>query len=119
MISYCSSAHRHLHSFPTRRSSDLVGERAALVAEQLALEQGRRESGTVQLYERRGGARPAIVECPSEQLLPSACLAREQDGRLRVGHDARGALEYGTPRGAFPHDLAEGLRLGFQESQGG
>src|SRR5256886_9227060 len=32
-----------------------VGERAALVAEQLALEQGRRESGTVRSEERRVG----------------------------------------------------------------
>ena len=38
-----------------------VGECAPLVAEQLALEQRRRKSGAVQLYEGRRGPRPAVV----------------------------------------------------------
>ena len=45
-----------------------VGERAALVTEQLALEQRRGECGAVQLDEGRRGPRAAVVQRPREEL---------------------------------------------------
>ena len=59
------------------------------------------------------------MQCPSQQLFPRAGLARDQDGGFRVGYDPGGALERGTQGGAFPHDLAKSVRLGFQVRQGG
>ena len=66
-----------------------VGERAALVAEQLALEQllGQRRARDVD--ERAGRAVAVVVDGLRGEVLAGAGLAGEQHGRRRAGGDAR------------------------------
>src|SRR5690606_14975540 len=58
-----------------------AGEAALLVAEQLALEQRLGERGAVQLDERTGDARRALVERVRDELLAGPALAGDQDRR--------------------------------------
>ena len=69
---------------PSRRA-DRAGERAALVAEQLALEQRLGERRAVQLHERALGARAALVDGGRDQLLAGARLAGDQHAGARDG----------------------------------
>ena len=59
-----------------------AGEGAALVAEQLALDQRRRQRGAVDDDERPVAPAALAVERAREQLLARARLAEEQDGRV-------------------------------------
>ena len=63
-----------------------VREGAALVAEQLALDQRLGNGGAVQLHERTGRARRAVVQHARDRLLAGAALSRDQHHR----HGARG-----------------------------
>src|SRR5579864_9722674 len=54
---YCYGDHRDLHSFPTRRSSDLQARRARQALEQLDLRHVRREQGRVAGPEDRKSTR--------------------------------------------------------------
>ncbi len=58
-----------------------VREGAALVAEELGLEQGLGDRRAVDVDELPGGPRPGAVEGPREQPLAHARLALDQDGR--------------------------------------
>ena len=58
-----------------------VGERALLVAVQLALEQLLGDRAAVELDERSAGARAVTVEVARHQLLAGAGLAEDQHGR--------------------------------------
>src|SRR5262249_55438114 len=60
-----------------------AGERARLVAEQLALEQIARDRGAVDRDERALRARPGVVDRLREDLLAGAALSREQHRSIR------------------------------------
>ena len=82
---------------------DGAGERALLVAEQLALQQLARQAGAVDVDERLVGAAAAAVEPAGEDPLPAAGLALDQHRalarhrQLRLGREGadrrRGAQE--------------------------
>ena len=65
---------------------DRAGERAALVAEELALEQRLGERGAVQLDERLLGARAVLVDGRGDELLAGAALAGDEHRRARRRH---------------------------------
>ena len=71
-----------------------VGERAALVAEELALEQRLGDGGAVQRDELLASARLPVVDGLGDQLLAGAALAGDQHGGL-----ARRDGEHGLERG--------------------
>ena len=62
-----------------------AGERALLVAEQLALEQFGGQRGAVHLHERLGFARRALVDRARDQLFADAALAANEDRHVAVG----------------------------------
>ena len=68
-----------------------AGERALLVAEQLALQQRLGQGGAVEADERPVPPRAARVDRPGDQFLADAALAADQHRRLRLGHAARPA----------------------------
>ena len=96
-----------------------VGEGAALVTEQLALEQLGGEGGAVELDERRRGARAAVVQGPRQQLFAGPGFAGDQYRGVAVRHDPGSTLERGLERLAIAHDITERMRLGLQVRQGG
>jgi hypothetical protein len=67
-----------------------AGERALLVAEELALEQRLGERGAVHLDERAGRAPRAEVDVARELALAGAALAQQQHGGVGGGDLARG-----------------------------
>ena len=74
-----------------------AGERAALVAEQLGLDQRVGQRADVDGHQRRLGARAGVVDGPRHQLLARAALAADEDrgaagGRARRGVDGFGHL---------------------------
>ncbi len=79
-----------------------AGERAPLVAEQLALHQGGGDGGAVHLHQRRLPPRAQLVDGPGHQLLAGAALAQQQDGRVGPGHPAD-RIHRGLPGRACPH----------------
>src|SRR5439155_8973160 len=60
-------------------------ERAPLVAEQLALEEFRRQRRAIDFHERAVAPRRALMDRARHQLLADAALAAEQDGDVAVG----------------------------------
>src|SRR4029434_10587469 len=80
-------AFRHLEAADL--PPDRPGERAPLMAEQLALEQPGGDRRTVQLDERPGAASASIVDPPRDQLLPRPRLTLDEDRRSarRAGGD--------------------------------
>ena len=68
-----------------------AGERALLVAEELALEQLARERGAVDLHERPRGAVARRVDAPRDDVLADAALADEQHRHVGVGDPVRRA----------------------------
>jgi hypothetical protein len=65
-----------------------VGEGALLMAEQLALDQVRRQRGAVDFHERGRGARTGVVAGARHQLLAGAGLAQNQHGPVQRGPPA-------------------------------
>ena len=91
-----------------------AGERAALVAEQLALEQrlGQRRAGDV--HERLRGAVAVVVQHLGREILAGAALAGQQHRRRRARRDLlQQRLDASTIAGALADDAVEavGLRL--------
>ena len=80
------AAARELEAADARR--DRAGERAALVAEELALDERLRERRAVDVHERPLGARRGRVELARREPLAGARLAEQQHGALG-GRDAR------------------------------
>ena len=85
-----------------------VGEGAALVAEQLALDQGLRDRGAVELDERAARPRRAVVQHARDRLLAGAALAGDQHHRhgalgdhldlaQQLRHSRRGVNEGAAP----------------------
>src|SRR5262249_5635051 len=72
---------------PSDPLGDRAGERPPLVAEQLALEQARRDGGAVDLDEGPVAAPARIVDGAGDQFLSRAGLAQEEHGRVGRRHD--------------------------------
>src|SRR6185503_10049970 len=83
-----------------------IGERAAHVAKQLALEERRRHRGTVDGDERLIAARRQVVQRARDQLLAGTGLAGDEHGRIAVG-DAAYELDRLANRGARPGDAVD------------
>ena len=64
------------------------GERALLVAEQLALQQRLGDGGAVDRQERPGGPAAVLVDGAGDQLLAGAALAEDQHGDVLRGDPA-------------------------------
>ena len=75
---------RQLETADLRRMR--AGERAALAAEELALDEVRRERGAVDDYERTGTAHAAAVDRAREQFFAGARFARQQDSGVGRCH---------------------------------
>jgi hypothetical protein len=67
---------------------DGTGKGAALVTEELALQQAGRDRGTVHLHEGALAASAEIVDGARDQLLAGAGLAEDQHGRIGRRHRA-------------------------------
>ena len=92
-----------------RRARFGAGERALLVAEQLGLDQARRERRAVERDERPVGARADAMDRAREQLLAGAALADDQHGRIR-GRDAIDHREQLAHQRRLADHLAEAAR---------
>src|SRR6266478_7919751 len=91
-------------------SSDLLrdraGESAALVTEELALEETRWNGGAVDLHERARAPPAAVVDGACDELLTGARLPENEHGRVGRRDDLH--LLQGVPqRGALADDLLE------------
>ena len=75
-----------------------VGERAALVTEQLALQQLLRQGRARDVHERPRRPIAGVVDDLGEQVLAGAALAGEQHGRRRCHGDAGGEVAQGNDR---------------------
>ena len=76
-----------------------AGERALLVAEELALEERLGDRRAVEGDETRGGARTQVVDRARDDLLAGAALAGDQDRGLRGGDLVDQAVKLEHPRG--------------------
>ena len=94
-----------LHEQPGARPLG-VGERAADVTEQLALEQRRRHRRAVDRDERLVAARRQVVKRAGDQLLAGAGLAGDQHGGVAVG-DPADHLDRLADRGARAGDAVD------------
>ena len=84
--------------------SDRTGEGAALVTEELALEETGRDRGAIQVDERPPPSRAALVDLACDELLARSRLALDQHDRVGRG-DHRGLVEHAPQRFARPDDL--------------
>ena len=87
-----------------------VGECAARVAEELALEQRRRHGRAVDAEERPRASRPVVVQRARDELLSRAALAGDEDRGVAVG-DPRHEVEDALHRRALAEHAAEPLRV--------
>src|SRR4030095_3620207 len=83
-----------LHQALLRRLG--VGERALLVAEQLALEQGLGDGRAVDFHEGRVPSRALVVEAPGDELLAGAALTVDQDRRRLAPRELADQLAQAT-----------------------
>src|SRR5207247_1889497 len=86
-----------------------IGERAALVTEQLRLDELRREGRAVDGDERGGVARATSVDRPCEELLPGPRLAHDQGARAPVRQESGGSGQLLLEHLALTHDTGEGI----------
>ena len=77
---------------------DRAGERALLVAEQLALQQAFRHGGAVDGDEGLRGARARGVDGPGDQLLAGAAFALDEDGQVGARDPGDGRHQLLHPR---------------------
>ena len=87
-----------------------AGERAALVAEQLAFEQVGRQRRAVDLHERLGPPRRPPVQLARDHFLADAALAAQQHADVAVGH-ALDHGQHGLHRGAGAPRHLRALRI--------
>src|SRR5262249_40306528 len=91
--------------------SDGVGEGSSLVAEELALEEGRWDGGTVDLDEGSLAAPAPVVDRACDQLLPRPGLT--EDEHRRVGRRDGVDLPQDVPeRATLAHEVREGVLAG-------
>src|SRR5262249_58982176 len=91
---------------PPRPARHRAGERALLVAEQLALQDARRQRRAVHLHERAGFARAVDVDRVRDELLARPRLAA-QEHRRRRGRDLLDLGEHLAQRAGLADDRAE------------
>src|SRR5262249_12759087 len=84
LVEEAGAAGRGLEQAAARR--ERAGERAALVAEQLRLEQRLGQRGVVDDHEGPRGPRAGAVNRARDQLLAGPGLALDQDGRVERRH---------------------------------
>src|SRR5262249_20995922 len=89
---------------------DRAGERAARVAEQLALQQLERDGREVDGDQQALLSRATPVDRPGDQLLAGPGLAGDEDGRLARGH-ASHQIGDGPQRAGHADELVEAVRL--------
>ena len=100
-------------SASSRRPSLLrrgAGERAFLVAEQLAFDQARRQRRAAQPNERSKTSAAQIVNGPRDQFLAGSRFAEQQDGRIG-GRDGPCRFQHTLEGGARADDRAEVVAL--------
>src|SRR5579862_6416421 len=85
---------------------DRAREGAALVAEELALEEARRDGGAVELHERPLAASAELVNGARDQLLPRSGLAVDDDGGVG-GRHGLDLVQDLLQRRRLPDDLLE------------
>src|SRR6266566_6529130 len=96
---------------PSDAALQRAGECAPFVPEELAFDEPGGHRAAVQLDHRAVPPRAQHVDGPGHELLPSAGLAREQDGRVRDRHVSY-RLEQLAQCRVLSHDLLEaGVRL--------
>ena len=95
-----------------------AGERAARVAEELALEQGLGDGAAVDRDERPRRARGLLVDQPRDPLLARSALAGDEHGGIDLGHPARHVhqLPHGGALGDDPQRLLDVARHANQRS---
>jgi hypothetical protein len=102
---------------------DRAGERPALVAEQLTLEEVLGEGGAVEAHVRRRGARRPPVDRVGDDVFAGARLAEEHDRQVALGHEVDDAVE--LAHRVVGHDDGGGIGLagaggrGFSRRGGG
>ena len=79
--------------------ADRAGERALLVAEQLALDEAGGDRGAVHLDEQALAPRAGLVDRARDQLLAGAGLARDEDGGVRARDHRDPFLHVAKPGG--------------------
>src|SRR3954469_15067812 len=84
-----------------------AGERAALVAEELALEELAGKGRAVDLHERFATAHAALVQRAGDALLPDAALATDEDRNVGL-RDAVDHVPDAEHRRAHGDELARG-----------
>src|SRR5205807_2326726 len=89
-----------------------AGERALLVAEELALHQGIGDSAAIDRHERLVAARAVLVDQARRELLAAARFARDVHRRLGAGELADQLAHLGERRAVAQQPLALGRRLG-------
>ena len=87
---------------------DRAGERALLVAEEFAFEQGLRDGGAVDLDQRAGRAGAPGVDDIGQHFLAHAALAGDQDAALGGG-DQRRVVEDGLHERALGHHVRRAI----------
>ena len=87
---------------------DGAGERALLVAEELAFEQAGGNGGAIQLDEGALAARAQAVDGARQQFLAGSRLALDQHGGIG-GRDGLNLAQHVAQAGAFAHDVVEAV----------
>jgi hypothetical protein len=93
------------------------GERPALVAEQLALEQRLRKSRASDVHERLRRTAAVVVDHLCREVFARSALAREQDRRGRARRDLLQQRLDGVESRAIPDNPTERVGLGLARSQ--
>src|SRR5262249_6710205 len=92
------------HFEPAQLLADRPGEGAPLVTEELALEEPRRDRGTVQLDERSLASGAQVVNLTRDELFAGSGFPLDQHDRVGRRYDF-GLPEHAAQRTARPHDL--------------
>src|SRR5690606_40080397 len=85
---YSPGAHRHLHSFPTRRSSDLLHEETSVVPENLGLDDQRIVDGSTDRSEEH------TSELQSRENLVCRLLLEKKNRRQRYTNKDKDLTSY-------------------------
>jgi hypothetical protein len=93
-----------------RAVGDRAGERALQVAEELALDEFRRDRRAVHLDERAVAPRRQRMDRARDEFLAGAVLSRDEDAGIRRPH-AFEPLDESADRRRLPHDLVPRLDL--------
>src|SRR5437588_2378539 len=124
---YSYGDHRDLHSFPTRRSSDLerslvghfeatnllcdsAGKGALLVTKELAFQQVEGNGSAVQLYERTAAPQTDVVNRPRDQFFSGARFSLNQHSRIGRCHSLD-LFKHGFKSRTLAYDLLESALL--------